>query len=148
MWQTAHKVRLPTGVMEVSGIRWCQDALLRNCTEVLDPFQRLKHEDCSHLLRTPLLRPLVSISTVLGFRHRLPRGPLPQPWVACLVPHPFLVMIHVVLLVLWLFPFENLTRILRGSDNARRKFFLQSGRSGSVFGEGCTGVPNCSEVPA
>lgn len=52
------------------------------------------------------------------------------------MPHPFLVMIHVVLLVLGLFPFENLTLTLRGGDNARSKSFLQLGRSGSVFREG------------
>lgn len=52
------------------------------------------------------------------------------------MPHPFLVVIHIVFLFLGLFPFENLTFILRGSGNACSKFFLQSGRSGSVFREG------------
>lgn len=32
MWQIAHKVKLPTGVMEGSGVRWYCGALLRNCT--------------------------------------------------------------------------------------------------------------------
>jgi hypothetical protein len=53
-------------------------------------------------------------------------------------------MIHVVLL----FPFENLTLILRGGDSACSKFFLLSGGSESAFGEGCSGIPDCSWVPA
>lgn len=116
--------------------------------EVLDPFQKLKHEDCSYLLEDTTTESPCERACCPGVQAQACQGPRHSLRVSCLMPHPFMVMIHVVLLILGLLPFENLTLILRGSNNARSKFFLQSRRSGSVFGEGYSGIPNCSGVPA
>lgn len=140
MWQIAHKVKLPPGVMEGSGMRWCFGALLRNCTGSTRSLSEAKARG--------LQLPLEDTTTVTpceqaycpGVDTGLPGVPCHSLGVACFVPYPFLVMVHVVLLILGLFPFENLTLILRGGDSARIKFFLQSGGSRSVLGEGCSSI--------